>query len=115
MLSSVIFLLLFLSSCSHKEKMPPDIFPMNKMKLLVWDMEMADQKASEQFLLQKDSMRMEATSLYQQVFAKYKTDKRTFYKSFSYYESHPELLKVLFDSISNYSSRQKSALYKKEY
>ncbi len=82
---------------------------------MVWDMEMADQKAAERFPEKKDSLRMEATSLYQQVFTKHKTDKKTFYKSFAYYESHPALLKILFDSVSNYSSRQKSALYKKTY
>ena len=78
-------------------------------------MEMADQTATEKFPLAKDSLRMEATSLYQQVFLKYKTDKKTFYNSFTYYEAHPVLLKTLLDSAGNYGARQKQSLYKKTY
>lgn len=95
--------------------MPPGILPVNKMKVIVWDMEKADQQASDRFLLYKDSLRMEATSLYQQVFAKHKTSKADFYKSFSFYESNPELLKTLFDSVTEYGSRQKTNLYKKAF
>ena len=113
LLSFAILMLLLVSSCSRKSKLPPDVFPVDKMKAIVWDMEVADQKASEKFLTQKDSLRMEATSLYQQVLVKYKTDRATFYKSFSYYETHPDLLKVLFDSVSNYGNRQKTAVFKK--
>ena len=108
-----VFVLLLSGSCSHKEKLPPDIFPVDKMKIIVWEMEVADQVASEHFLMQKDSLRMESTSLYQQVFTKQKTDKKTFYKSFSFYEAHPELLKILFDSVNNYGGRQKNAIFKK--
>ncbi len=111
----IIFVALLFSSCADKNKMPPNIFPVNKMKQLVWDMEVADQSASEKFLLQKDSQRMEATSLYQQVFTKYKTNKKAFYNSFSYYETHPDQMKVLLDSVSNYGSRQKENVYKKAF
>ncbi len=109
------FVVLTGSSCSQKDKLPPDVFPVNKMKMIVWDMEVADQTASDKFLIQKDSQRMEATSLYQQVFVKYKIDKKAFYKSFSYYESRPEILKVLFDSVSRYGNRQKQKAYQKAY
>ena len=111
---SFLLLLLF-SSCADEKKMPPDIFPVNKMKVIVWDMEIAEQTAAERFLQRKDSLRLETTSLYQQVFVKYKTDKKAFYKSMSYYESHPKQLKVLLDSVSNYGNRQKNAAYKKAY
>ncbi len=109
------FLMLMLISCSEKEKMPPDIFPLNKMKEMVWDMEIAEQTAAEKFLQQKDSLRMETTSLYGQVLAKHKTGKKAFYKSMCYYESHPTLLKILFDSVSSYGNRQKGEAYKKAY
>ena len=102
-------------SCRHKPELPPDIIPLNRMKMLVWDMEMANQNAADKFMEQKDSQRMEATSLYQQVFMKHKTNKADFYKSFTYYESHPDILKVLFDSVGDYGNRQKTAAYKKVY
>ncbi len=107
--------LCLLFSCKHGSRIPPGVMPVNKMKMVVWEMEVADQKATERFLLSKDSLRMEATSLYQQVFTKYKTNKTDFYKSFSFYESNPDIMKVLFDSVSEYGNRQKAAAYKKAY
>ncbi len=112
---SLLFFIVFFLSCSHKDEIPPDIFSINTMKKVVWDLEVAEQTASEKFIMQKDSLQMEATSLYQQVFAKYKTNKATFYKSMSYYEAHPDVLKVLFDSVNNYGTRQKAEAYKKLY
>lgn len=111
----LLFIVFLICGCGHKPQMPPDIIPLNRMKVIVWDMEMTDQKAADKFMEQKDSLRMEATSLYQQVFAKHKTGKSDFYKSFTYYEAHPEILKVLFDSVSEYGNRQKTAAYKKAY
>ena len=111
----LVFTVFLMFSCSKKESLPPGVFPVNTMKMMVWDLEYAGQKASDHFPLQKDSLRMESTSLYGQVFAKYKTDKKTFYNSFAYYESHPILLKVLFDSVAKYGGRQKEIFYKKSY
>lgn len=106
---------LFCLSCSNKEKLPPGVFPMNKMKMIVWDLEVAEQSANEQFLMKPDSLRMEATSLYLQVFQKYKTDKASFYNSMKYYQMHPDVLKVLFDSVAAYGTRKRTELYKNQY
>lgn len=115
-MATFVFIALIMTfSCSRKQEIPPNIFPVQKMKLIVWDLEIAEQTASEKFVLQKDSLRMEATSLYQQVFAKYKTNKATFYKSMSYYETHPDVLTILLDSVNTYGSRQRTEAYKKAY
>ncbi|MDQ2753874.1 MAG: DUF4296 domain-containing protein [Bacteroidota bacterium] len=106
---------LFCLSCSNKDKLPPDVFPMNKMKMMVWDLEVAEQTASERFLMKNDSLRMESTSLYLQVFQKYKTDKAGFYKSMKYYETHPDILKILLDSASAYGTRKRTDAYKNKY
>lgn len=111
----IFFTLCVLFSCKGKKQLPPDVIPLNKMKVIVWEMEVADQQASDRYFLSKDSTRMEATSLYQQVFAKHKTGKADFYKSFTYYESNPDIMKVLFDSVSEYGNRQKAAAYKRNY
>ena len=70
--------LLSILSCADKNKLPPDVIPVNKMKIIVWELEIAEATAADKFLLQKDSLRMASTSLYQQVFANYKTDKNHF-------------------------------------
>ena len=107
--------LLSVLSCADKNKLPPDVIPVNKMKIIVWELEIAEATASDKFLLQKDSLRMASTSLYQQVFANYKTDKKSFYNSFTFYEQHPDLMKVLFDSVTSYGNRKKNAAFKKMY
>ena len=83
--------------------------------MMVWDLEVAEQTASERFLMKHDSLRMEATSRYLQVFQKYKTDKTGFYKSMDYYETHPDVLKTLFDSVSAYGTRKRTEIYKNKY
>ncbi len=106
---------LFCLSCSNKDKLPPDVFPMNKMKMMVWDLEVAEQTATARFLMKPDSLRMDATSLYLQVFQKYKTDKAGFYKSMNYYQAHPDILQTLFDSVAAYGTRKRTDLYKNRY
>jgi len=106
---------LFFLSCTDNKALPADIFPVSKMKVIVWDMEIADQTAINKYTYKKDSLRMEATGLYQQVFARHKTDKKTFYKSLAYYQSYPDLMKVLFDSVTSYGTRQKNSAYKRAY
>ena len=117
MIKRVIFLsfLCSLLSCSDKEEVPADVFAIDKMKVIVWELAIADQTAANNFLMQKDSLQMEATSLYRQVFAKHRINRKTFYKNFSYYESHPQLLKALFDSVSSYGNRQKMNAYQKSF
>lgn len=51
--------------------------------------------------------------LYQQVFAIHKITREQFDKSFKFYESHPDKIKILFDSVSEYGSRKKQEQYMK--
>ncbi len=43
----------------------------------------------------------------QQVLAIHKITKEAFYKSFHYYQAHPQYNKILFDSIAAYSARMR--------
>lgn len=86
-----------------------NILPVNTMKLVLWDI----MKADEWYALTsiKDSAHLrykENIQLYEQVFAIHGTNRAQFYKSYQYYESHPEQFKVLIDSVTAVATREKA-------
>ena len=87
--------------------------PVNKMKVIIWDMSLADIMASEKYVINKDSQRIMVTGLYQKIFSLHKINKANFYKSYTYYEAHPLVMQQLFDSVNAYGLRQKATVYQK--
>lgn len=88
---------LFLSSCKQNDK---DILSSDKMENILWELTQAD--IFTQDFISKDSSKnlaVENLKLQQKIFAKYKTDKKIFYRSYEYYIKHDELLKPLLDSM----------------
>lgn len=93
----LFFFCLLLFSCSKSDK---EILSQDKMEKIVWDLTQADVFTQE--FISKDSTKnlaIENLKLQQKIFAKYKTDKKIFYKSYEYYLKHDELLKPLLDSM----------------
>ena len=111
-LLSFIFLLL-LTACSSNDEIPKEVLPISKMKVVVWEMSLADAMASEKYALKKDSQRIMVTGLYSKIFRLQKINKATFYKSFADYEAHPPVMQTLFDSVNAYGTRQKTKAYQK--
>src|SRR4051812_41754502 len=111
-LFAFIFIVL-LTACSPDDKMPKEVLPVSKMKTVIWDMSLADNMASEKYVINKDSQRIMVTGLYQKIFNLHKINKTNFYKSYAYYEAHPQVLQQLFDSVSAYGLRQKATVYQK--
>jgi len=106
-----LFILSLLSACSSKGKIPPDVLNINTMKPIVWDMISTEQNIVASDPVRIDSFKLPLIAGYEKVFAVHKIDKNTFYKSFDFYEAHPDLLKVLMDSVSSYGMRKKAELY----
>ena len=101
----LILAILFLSgACRHASRIPDDVLPPDKMRVVLWDMLRADQFSSN-FIQEKDTnvKRAEVIRLYQQVFAIHHTDKETFRRSFIFYKTHPEILHGIADSLSQVS------------
>jgi hypothetical protein len=99
---SLFFVFFFAISCADKKKMPKDILPQQKMQAVLWDMISAGEFLSA-FVLNKDSIiNKDSASLkiYGQVFQIHRITKEQFDKSYSYYRDHPELIKVIVDSLS---------------
>jgi hypothetical protein len=100
----IIALILFFS-CTQKTKIPDAILPPDKMEKLLMDMLRAEEFLNQR---QPDSAIVDSFNrikLYQSVLALHKTTKEDFKKSFTFYEAHPDLLKVVLDSMHNKATR----------
>lgn len=93
--------LLFFYSCAKKNAVPKNILPPYKMEKVLTDLMKADElivrKSADSMF--NDSFSKEV--IYTAIFTKHKINKEEFKKSFSYYEGHPELLKIILDSIQS--------------
>ena len=101
-LIAISFLFICIWSCRSKEEIPADIIPEAKMEAILWDMIRADQFLTS-YVFYKDSsvdQNTHSIRLYQQVLTLHNTDRDDFEKSFSFYKSHPELLKQVLDSLN---------------
>ena len=109
-----LMLSVFAACTSSDTKIPKDILPLDKMKLVVWDMTQAGEYGM--YLQDKDTTKRKYTTVYlTQVLTLYKINKEDFFKSFKYYQSHPILNQQLFDSVSAYAQRQRSNMYKRQF
>lgn len=109
---SLIIACLF-AACTPKEKrIPKDIMPIDKMKIIVWDLTQAGAYAD--YLNQKDTTKKNISTVYfAEALKLHNISKEDFFKSFNFYQAHPVLNKILFDSINAYSQRQRNEIYKR--
>lgn len=95
-----IFLLAFFFGCVRNDGIPKDIIPQNHMRKIMWDLMRADAYVSD--FIMEDSTRdknVERAVLYEKIFAIHSTTQESFKRSMSFYESRPDLLKVITDSL----------------
>ncbi len=101
-LKLIVPLLLLLAACQRsRDRIPRRMIQPDKMQAIMWDMMRADQFLAD-FILNKDSTldkKTESTRLYHQILALHKVSIEDFRESFSFYQSHPVLMKSIMDSI----------------
>jgi hypothetical protein len=88
------------------------ILSKDQMGKVLWDMIQVDELAT--FRLVKDSskdVKKERIQLYEKVFQLHKTSEKQFSKSFTYYLNHPDILKVLFDSLEARGVNERKKTY----
>ena len=99
--------------CSEKDNIPSGILDKEEMGSVLWDMMQADQYASSYLI--KDSakvnVKMETLKLYEEVFRLHKVSREEFRKSFQFYQDHPDITRVLFDSLIARGNRMRSESY----
>jgi len=101
-----ISLLLLVFGCVRSDKVPKNIIPQNEMHKIMWDLMRADAYVSD--FIMKDSTKNKNTEsgiLYEKVFAIHSTTREAFQKSMAFYESRPDLLKVITDSLRSDEKR----------
>ena len=97
----LFFLLaIFFSACVRNDKIPKGIIAQNEMRKLMWDLMRADAYIAD--FVMKDSTRnqkAESAILYEQVFTIHSTTPDIFKRSLAFYQTRPDLLKVITDSL----------------
>lgn len=99
-LSLFIVLFVVAPGCLRDNKIPKGILPQNEMRKIMWDLMRADAYVSD--FIMKDSSRNSKTEtaiLYEKVFNIHSTTEEIFRKSVAFYESRPDLLKTIMDSL----------------
>lgn len=97
---SLIIILLAGISCIQKNKIPEGILSQEKMRRIMWDLIRTDVYVSD--FLSKDSLINKEESrakLYEQVYRLHSTNRIVFKNSLTFYQSRPDLLKVITDSL----------------
>lgn len=101
-------LVMILLGCNSQKPGSGGILSYNEMKLVMWDMTLADEFAS--VYVKRDTtknLRHETNVLYQKVFVLHKTDSARFFNSFDYYKKHPDHYKILLDSLYAFANRER--------
>jgi len=97
-----LFIILIISNfaCIRDNKVPKDVIPQNQMRKIMWDLMRADAYVTD--FIMKDSTcdkKVESIKLYEKIFSIHSTTRETFKKSLAFYQSRPDLLKVINDSL----------------
>lgn len=106
----------FLFSCSGKNTVPPEIIRPKEMQDILWDVLRAQALAVE--MAHKDSIIKEVAEtkiLTQKVFEIHHITSSDFDRSYSWYTGHPEMMRIIFDSINIQNQRQNELRMKDIY
>ena len=94
--------------CSDVDKAPSNLLAKEKMQLVMWDL--LEANSFTQRYIKMDSLKnpaIENLQMQQQIFQLHKVRKEDFYKSYDYYSSHPDQMRILLDSIVAIGERNK--------
>jgi len=96
----LIFFLVFIVGCKNDDEIPQGIISQNEMHKLMWDLMRADAYVTD--FIMKDSSRNqknESAVLYEKIFTIHSTTQETFKKSLAFYQTRPDLMKPISDSL----------------
>ena len=105
-----------LFSCSGKNKVPAEIIHPKEMQNILWDVMRAQALSGE--MARKDSTINEIAEtkrLTQKVFEIHNITSSAFDQSYSWYTSHPEMLRIIFDSMNIQNQRRNDLRMKGGY
>ena len=112
----VAIVLFCMTGCAGKTGKDSGILNQEKMQAVMWDIIGAD-VYTEQFI-KKDSLKnapVENMQLQNKIFAIHKVTRADFYKSYDYYVSHSDLIKVILDSMTAKAERERSGMTQQQF
>ncbi len=105
-----------LFSCSDKNKISSGIIAPKEMSGIMWDIIRAQALANE--VARKDSLiniEAQTKALTQKVFEIHHITSSSFNKSYDWYSSHPDILRLMFDSLYTQKQRENDLHMKEKY
>jgi hypothetical protein len=110
----VFFIMILFAACSNRSSVPGDIIPIDSMTVIMKDIIIANEYSLVN--LPKDSTKKDKILANQQlldgVFKIHHITRESFQTSYRFYESRPDMNKIIFDSLSAYANRHKTDLYR---
>lgn len=108
-----VCLLLVLAACGQADRVPEGVFPPEKMRDILLDMNMADAYSSEigeGAMPVSDSLRKERVKVYyRQILDLHKVSVKEFRKSYAFYEAHPDRFKKVYDMMMEVVTANRSS------
>ena len=105
-MKQLAYFLLIFCTVSCKPSVPEGVLPADRMQALYWDLMRADEMVNYYALLDTSYIRTKhQDSLYAAIFSIHQVSRETFLESKYYYETHPEKLKPILDSIHRRGER----------
>jgi len=103
----------FIVGCNDKTGTPSGVLGKEKMQSVMWDIIRAE-VFTEQFM-KKDSSKniaIENLKLQNAIFSIHKVTRSQYFRSYDYYISHTDLIRLVLDSMSAKAERDRFELYK---
>ncbi|SRR6185312_921379 len=110
-----LIFLMMLFSCGKSNKPPSSLIQPKEMQSILWDVMRAETLASQ--IGHRDSsvdVAIETKVLSQKVFNIHETDSASFNKSYNWYVKHPDVLKIIFDSLYIQKERENNLRSRKK-
>ncbi|HEY4937108.1 MAG TPA: DUF4296 domain-containing protein, partial [Puia sp.] len=103
----------YLAACSNRTSIPKDIIPPDSMQKIMREVIMAGEYSVQ--YISKDSLKPDKLKanqdLMEDIFRLHHTTRAAFKQSLNFYESRPDLNKIIFDSLAADANRHKQELY----
>jgi hypothetical protein len=110
----VFFIVILFAACSDRSSVPGDIIPLDSMTVIMKDIIIANEYSLAN--IPKDSTKKDKILANQElldgVFKIHHITRESFKNSYRFYDSRPDMNKIIFDSLSAYANRHKTELYR---
>jgi len=101
-ISYLIAVFFMLASCGGKNKVPAGIIQPEKMQNILWDVVRSQALSAEEARKDSTINEIAQTKVFtQKVFKIHNVTSDEYEKSYKWYTSHPDIMKVLLDSLSS--------------